>query len=67
MIEKKQNRQFSLDKMPGFHFTYDFDGRPYASYIILSRKRLDEEEYFALLEKDLKKFYVHPMKKGKTI
>jgi hypothetical protein len=56
---------YSLDKIPGFHFTYDFDNRPYASYMILSRKRLDEEEYFTLLERELKKFYIHPIKKSK--
>jgi len=34
-----------------------------AAYIILSRKRLDDKEYFDLLGRDLEKFYIHPMKK----
>ena len=56
---------YNLEKIPGFHLTYDFDGRPYAAYIVLSRKRLEDKEYFDLLGRDLDKFYIHPMKKSK--
>lgn len=56
---------YDLEKLPGFHLTYDFDGRPYAAYIVLSRKKLDDKEYFDLLRRDLEKFYIHPMKKSK--
>jgi hypothetical protein len=56
---------FSLEKISGFHLGYDFDGKPYASYIVLSRRKLDDKEYFALLEKDLSKFYISPMQKNK--
>jgi len=54
---------YNLEKLPGFHLTYDFDGRPYVAYLVLSRKRLDDNEYFDLLGRDLEKFYIHPMKK----
>jgi hypothetical protein len=56
---------YNLEHVPGFHLTYDFEGRPFATYIILSRKRLDEKEYSALLEKDLDKFYIGQKKKSK--
>ena len=56
---------YNLEKLPGFHLTHDFDGRPYAAYIVLSRKKLDDKEYFDILRRDLEKFYIHPMKKIK--
>ena len=56
---------YNLDKIPGFHFTYDFDGRPYATFIVLSRKEVDEKEYLALLEKDSERFYIYSVKKSK--
>jgi hypothetical protein len=48
----------NLEKIHGFHLGYDFEGRPFASYIVLSRKRLDDEEYFAHLKKHLDNFYI---------
>lgn len=54
---------YNLERVPGFHLTYDFEGRPFASYFILSRKKLDDKEYYTLLEKDLSKFYIYPTKK----
>lgn len=44
---------------------YDFEGRPYASYLVLSRRKLDDKEYYVLLEKDLNKFYIYPTKENK--
>jgi len=55
---------YNLDTIPGFHLTYDFNGRPFVSYLVLSRKRVDDREYFALLEKDYHRFYIHPPKKS---
>jgi len=59
-------RLYNLEQLRGFHLGYDFDGKPYASYIVLSRKRLDDEEYFDLLRKDLNSFYIYPNKEKQT-
>jgi len=56
---------YNLEQIPGFHLTYDFDGRPYASYLVLSRKKLDDKDYVTLLEKDSNKFYINLARKGK--
>lgn len=50
---------YNLERIAGFKFAHDFDGRPYVSYIVLSRKRLDDNEYLSLLEKDKDMYYDH--------
>jgi hypothetical protein len=49
---------FNQNAIPGFIFSRDFDGREFASIIILSRKRLDDMEYLNYLKEAKKKFYL---------
>ena len=55
----------NLEKIHGFHLGYDFDGRPFGAYIILSRKRLDDKEYLTESKEHLDRFYVHSIEKSR--
>lgn len=54
---------FNLDRIPGFIFSYDFDNKPFVSYILLSKRNIEDKEYFDWLRRDSDKFYWNPTEK----
>jgi len=45
---------FDQDAIRGFIFSQDFEGKPFACFIMLSRNKIRDEDHFAALEQERK-------------